>query len=62
MAFGVARASGAVRAMTLWLLFDAITCQCIGYFDQFPLLPLLGRALKTDLITLPRLHRILSML
>jgi hypothetical protein len=40
---------------------DAITCQCIGYFDPFPLLSLLGRALKTDQIRLPRLHRILSM-
>jgi hypothetical protein len=40
---------------------DAITCQCIGYFDPFPLLSLLCRALKTDLIRLPRLHRILSM-
>ena len=40
---------------------DAITCQCIGYFDPFPLLSLLGRALKTDQIRPPRLHRILSM-
>jgi hypothetical protein len=50
VAYGVDRAS------------DAVTCQCIGYFDRFPLLSLLVRALKTDSITLPKPRRILSML
>jgi hypothetical protein len=43
-------------------LFEAVTYQSIGYFDPFPLLLRLGRALQTDLIKLPRLRRILSVL
>jgi hypothetical protein len=43
-------------------LFEAVTYQSIGYFDPFPLRLRLGRALQTDLIKLPRLRRILSVL